>query len=172
MAVGHLNQHLVVDEEVAELVGVDVVSDQLVKELEDEDAALVDLLPILLLNFGIELAQASALLTLQLLIFHLKVLIVGATATAISDCLVSQEVHEVAHYMEQDDLLEIFLHLRRFLRREIFEELADADFDPLLTRVDHVVRQVSQEDVPVFLLVLRAEEVPDRRRVDVVQQHQ
>ena len=42
-------------------------------------------------------------------------------------------------HFEQNDLLEVFLHLGRFFASKIFEELADADFDSLLAGVHHVL---------------------------------
>ena len=54
----------------------------------------------------------------------------------------------------QDDLLEILLHFRSFLACEVLEELANADFDPLLTRVHHMLSQMTQKDIIVLLLVI------------------
>ena len=63
--------------------------------------------------------------------------------------------------MIQDHLLKVFLHLRRLLTRQILEELTDADFDPLLTRVHHMLGKMAQKDKVVLLLVVAAEEFAD-----------
>ena len=71
MAVDNFEQDLIVHEEQAELVGVYVVDDQLVEELQNKNAALVNLLPISCRNLGVNCVPR--VLTLQLFIFHLSV---------------------------------------------------------------------------------------------------
>ena len=71
MAVDNFEQDLIVHEEQAELVGVYVVDDQLVEELQNKNAALVNLLPISCRNLGVNCVPR--VLALQLLIFHLSV---------------------------------------------------------------------------------------------------
>ena len=74
--------------------------------------------------------------------------------------------------MVEDYLLEILLHFRSFFACEILEELANTDFDPLLTRVHHVLRQVAQENIVMLLLVLGAKEFPNSRMIDIVEQNE
>ena len=80
-----------------------------------------------------------------------------------------QELHELRDDLVQDDLLEILLHFRSFLACEVLEELANADFDPLLARVHHVLSQMAQEDIVVLLLVVGAQELANGRMVHIVQ---
>ena len=83
-----------------------------------------------------------------------------------------QKLDKVRHYMIENDLLEILLHLSSFFGRQIFEEFTDWDFDALLGSVDHVVGQMSKEDIIVLLLIVWAEEISNGRSVDVVQENQ
>ena len=182
MAVDNFEQDLIVHEEEAELVGVYVVDDQLVKELQNKNAALVNLLPISCRNLGVNCVPR--VLTLQLLVFHLsvccccyccisllcyKLLFPFCLLNVLQVVVLCQELHELRDDLVQDDLLEILLHFRSFLACEVLEELANADFDPLLARVHHVLSQMAQEDIVVLLLVVGAQELANGRMVHIVQ---
>lgn len=105
-------------------------------------------------------------LTLQLFIFHLsvccccisllcyKLLFPFCLLNVLQVVVLCQELHELRYNLVQDDLLEILLHFRSFLACEVLEELANADFDPLLASVHHVLSQMAQEDIVVLLLVV------------------
>ena len=54
MALNNLYQNLIVVEEHAQLVRIDVVYDELVKELQNQDATLVNLLPVGVEQFRID----------------------------------------------------------------------------------------------------------------------
>ena len=71
MAVGDFKQDHLFHEEHAELVRVDVVHDELVQELQNKDATLVDLLAIGCLHLRIH--RLPRVLALLLLVFHLRV---------------------------------------------------------------------------------------------------
>ena len=178
MAVDNFEQDLIVHEEQAELVGVYVVDDQLVEELQNKNAALVNLLPISCRNLGVNCVPR--VLTLQLLIFHLsvcccisllccKLLFPFCLLNVLQVVVLCQELHELRDDLVQDDLLEILLHFRSFLACEVLEELANADFDPLLARVHHVLSQMAQEDIVVLFLVVGAQELANGRMVHIVQ---
>ena len=107
-------------------------------------------------------------LTLQLFIFHLcvccycchisllryKLLFPFCFLNVLQVVVLGQELHELRDDLVQDDLLEILLHFRSLLACEVLEELANADFDPLLASVHHVLSQMAQEDIIVLLLVI------------------
>jgi len=64
------------------------------------------------------------------------------------------------------------LHLGGFFRGQVLKELTDANLDPLLARIHHMVGQMTKEYVILLFLVFRTEKVPDSRSVYIVQQDQ
>ena len=46
------------------------------------------------------------------------------------------------------------------MRDQVLEELADADLDSHLVRVEHMAHEMLQEDIAMLLLVLTADKVP------------
>lgn len=180
VTVSDFEQDLLVHEEHAELIGVHIVNDKLVEELQDQDATLVNLLSISRLYFWVNCL--SRILALLLFIFHFSV---GDPCLAIFSCKYSssfrlfyalhrvifgQEFDELGDNLEQYYLLEVLLHFWCFLARQVLEELTNANFYSLLARIHHMLGEMAQENVVVFLLMIWAEEFSNCRVIDIVEQ--